>query len=337
MTNVSTASGPQNTLLGIAFMCMAVSLFPIQNAIVKYLSADYALTQLVWVRFAGHLALINLFFLPTFGRRLYATSEPSLQLLRSFLMLGAVGFFVWGISYLPLAFASAIGFLCPIAVTALSVPLLSERVGWRRWLAVGAGLIGALIIIRPSVGTTHWAVWLLLANVACYSLYTILTRKVSRSDPPAVSIAYTALAGTVVMTCLVPFVWRAPESLWHMALFVALGGLGGISHFFVIRALQNGPASVISPLGYLELIGTTALGFFIFHTLPDAWTFVGAAVVAMSGLYIAYRERIRARDAVVQVESAPASSTAPDDAVIEATFSRETNATSPTPSPKKVA
>jgi drug/metabolite transporter (DMT)-like permease len=232
-------------------------------------------------------------FLPQYGRRLIATRRPLVQIGRSLLMLVSNGVFVLAIGKVPLATASAIGFTSPLIVTALSVPLLREQVGWRRWSAVCVGFAGALLIIRPGHALADPAVLLLLASSAAYALYQIATRWVMAHDSPATGIIFAALVGSLATTTVLPFVFVMPRSLFDLALFLALGCLGGLGHFFVIKAFQAAPAAVIAPLGYIELIGTTILGYLIFGNFPDALTWVGALIIIASGLYIAMRERVR--------------------------------------------
>jgi drug/metabolite transporter (DMT)-like permease len=180
-----------------------------------------------------------------------------------------------------------------LIVTALSVPLLHESVGLRRWSAVIVGFIGALLVIRPGPGFHDPAVLLLLLSSAAYALYQIATRWVSLYDDAATGIVFTALLGSLVMTAVLPFVFVMPRTALDFALFFSLGLLGGFGHYLVICAFQSGPAAVIAPLGYVELIGTTILGYLIFGNFPDAWTWLGAAVIIASGIYIALRERRR--------------------------------------------
>jgi drug/metabolite transporter (DMT)-like permease len=215
------------------------------------------------------------------------------QIGRSLLMLVSNMMFVVAIARVPLATASAIGFTSPLIVTALSVPLLHESVGIRRWSAVIVGFAGALLVIRPGAGMHDPAVLLLLLSSAAYALYQIATRWVSFYDDAAVGIVFSALLGSLVMTMALPFVFVMPQSALDIALFCSLGLLGGAGHYLVIRAFQSGPAAVIAPLGYVELIGTTILGYAIFGNFPDLWTWIGAAVIIASGLYIALRERRR--------------------------------------------
>ena len=289
----TTVGAPPDVLRGILLMCAGVSLFPLMNAMMKLLAARYPVFEIVWARFTGHLVVMLTVFLPQYGRSLIATRRPLVQLGRSALMLASNSVFVLAIGKVPLATASAIGFTSPLIVTALSVPLLREQVGWRRWSAVCVGFCGALLIIKPGSGLHNPAVLLLLASSGAYALYQIATRLVMAHDSPATGIIFAALLGSLGTTMLMPFVFTMPRSLFDLAMFLSLGCLGGLGHFFVIKAFQAAPAAVIAPLGYVELIGTATLGYVIFGNFPDAMTWVGALIIIASGLYIAMRERKR--------------------------------------------
>jgi len=284
-----------NILRGMALMCLGVSMFPFLNASAKYLSAEYPMPQIVWARFAGHLVFVLVAFLPRRGWRLLVTHRPGLQIGRSFFLLASTLFFVSAIGSVQLATASAIGFATPILVTALSVPLLGEPVGIRRWTAVCIGFIGVLIIVRPGSDLMNPSVLLLLGAAVSYALYQIVTRRSGAHDSAETGIVYAALVGTVVMSFIVPFVFRAPASPAHALLFSLLGILGGFGHYLVTRAFQLAPAAFISPFGYVELIGTTILGYLIFGNVPDGATWLGAAIIIAAGVYIAIRERRLAR------------------------------------------
>ncbi|HEX3863733.1 MAG TPA: DMT family transporter [Stellaceae bacterium] len=278
-------------LRGILLMCAGVSMFPFLNAAVKLLGARYPVTQIVWARFTGHLIVMLLVFLPHYGRRLLATRRPGVQIGRSLLMLASNSLFGIAIARVPLATASAIGFTSPLIVTALSVPLLHESVGVRRWSAVMVGFAGALLVVRPGAGMHDPAVLLLLLGSAAYALYQIATRWVGIYDDAAIGIVFSALLGSLVMSCVLPFVFVMPRDLVDGAMFCSLGVFGGVGHYLVIRAFQYGQAAVIAPLGYVELVGTTALGYLIFSNFPDLWTGIGAAIIIASGIYIALREQ----------------------------------------------
>ncbi|MBV9826325.1 MAG: DMT family transporter [Alphaproteobacteria bacterium] len=272
-------------------MCAGVSMFPFLNASVKLLGAHYPVSQIVWARFTGHLLVMLAVFLPKYGRRLLATRRPGVQIGRSLLMLTSNSLFVLAIATVPLATASAIGFTSPLIVTALSVPLLHESVGVRRWTAVLIGFAGALLVIRPGSGMHDPAVLLLLASSAAYALYQIATRWVSIYDDAATGIVFSALLGSLAMSFVLPFVFVLPRAPLDILLFCCLGLFGGFGHYLVIRAFQAGQAAVIAPLGYVELVGTTTLGYLIFGNFPDLLTWIGAGIIIASGVYIALRER----------------------------------------------
>jgi drug/metabolite transporter (DMT)-like permease len=274
-------------------MCAGVSAFPFMNAAVKLLARDYPATQITWARFTGHLIVMVIVFLPQHRWTLLRTRRPAVQIGRSLLMLVSNLVFVMAIGQVPLATASAIGFTSPLIVTALSVPLLHETVGWRRWSAVLVGFVGALMVIRPGSGFHDPAVLLLLLSSLAYALYQIATRWVSHYDNAATGIIFAALLGSLAMSLAMPFVFVMPRTLFDGLLFCCLGFLGGFGHYLVIRAFQSGPAAVIAPLGYVELVGTATLGYLIFDNFPDLWTWLGAGVIIASGVYIALRERRR--------------------------------------------
>ena len=282
-----------DVLRGILLMCAGASVFPFMNASVKLLGARYPVTEIVWARFTGHLIIMLLVFLPHYGWRVLATRRPAVQFARSFLMLAGNVLFVVAIARVPLATASAIGFTAPLIVTALSVPLLHESVGIRRWSAVVVGFLGTLLVIRPGSGLHDPAILLLLLSSVGNALYQIATRWVGFYDEAATGIVFSALLGSLVMSFILPFVFVVPHNPLDSALFLGLGLLGGGGHYLVIRAFQSAPAAVIAPLGYAELVGTTTLGYLIFGNFPDLWTWIGAAIIIASGLYIALRERRR--------------------------------------------
>ncbi len=276
---------------GIVFFVAGVSLFPFLNAAVKLLGASYPTSQIVWARFTGHLIVMLAIFLPNHGWRLLVPRRPGVQIARSLLMLASNSLFVVAIARVPLATASAIGFTSPLLVTALSVPLLHESVGIRRWSAVFIGFAGALLVIRPGSGLNDPAVLLLLLGSAAYALYQIATRWVSHYDDAATGIVFAALFGSLIMSGVLPFVFTMPHSLFDLALFCSLGVFGGAGHYLVIRGFQIGRAAVMAPLGYVELVGTATLGYLIFGNFPDLLTWIGAGIIIASGIYIAVRER----------------------------------------------
>ena len=283
----------QDTLRAIVFMALAINLFPFMNVAAKFLSVDYPTTQIVWARYAGHLAFVLIMFMPRRGFSLFRASRPGVHIGRSLLMFVSTVCFFSALRWIEVPTASAINFTSPLIVTALAAPLLGEVVGVRRWGAVVVGFIGALIIIRPGGSETHWAMFLVLGTAVSYAGYQIVTRKFATADPPETSITYISFVGAALATVALPFEWVTPLSVRDALLFALLGVIGGLGHYFVIRAFQLGEASMLSPFNYGQLVMATILSLFVFGTFPDKWTLVGAGVIVASGLYITYRERRR--------------------------------------------
>lgn len=194
---------------------------------------------------------------------------------------------------MPLAKAASISFTAPLIVTILAVPLLGERIGLHRLLAVLVGLAGVLIVIRPGSEVFQWASLLILCSAACYGLYQILTRQVAGHDTPETSVVYSALVGTVMTTLAVPFFWTTPASFHDIAILSSLGIFGGLGHYCVARAMTYGPANVLSPFQYFQMIGSVIVGFLMFSEVPDVFTWLGAAVIIASGLFIGWLESRR--------------------------------------------
>lgn len=284
-------SHPSSLGQGIAWMLLSVLIAAGMDAMSKYLGQTYPVMQIVWARYVFQAIPVALVLAPRLPK-LVRTNRLGMQLLRSALLLGATVTFIYGLKGLPLTEASTILFLAPLIVTALSVPMLGEHVGARRWMAVAAGFAGALIIIRPAGEVVNlWALWP-LATAFLYALYMVTTRQLSRTDSSLTTLVYTGLVGTLVMSVIVPFDWVAPDARgW--TLMVVLGIMGGLNHFALILAFRAAPAAVISPFDYSRLIWATTLGYLIFGNLPDAWTIVGATVIVGAGLYV-YRREARA-------------------------------------------
>ncbi len=206
-----------------------------------------------------------------------------------------------------LATAAAISFTAPLAVTALSVPLLGEKVGAHRWSAVLAGFLGALVIIRPGMGNdgmgndgmgnggmgdgTEWGAPMLVGSACCTALYQIFTRKLAGQDRAETTNIWSGLVSATVVRVLIPWFWTMPAGPWIWALFLSLGVIGGTGHFLLTKAFERGPAALLSPFNDLRLPGATFTGYFLYRQLPDLAT--GAGVIVVSGLYSAWRENRR--------------------------------------------
>lgn len=278
---------------GILLMVAAFVLFTFLDTSAKLLAQEMNSLQIVWARFVGHAVLVAAVLLPRKGTRVLASSNLKLQLVRSaFLFLSTI-FNFFALRHLQLATTSSIMFTIPLLVAALSVPLLGERVGWRRWTAIAVGFAGVLIIVRPGAATLHWAIGLSLCNVVAVALYQIATRKLAARDHSDTTSLYSPLFGTIVLLPLLPFVWEPPSGPFAWLLLCLLGVFGGIGHWLLIIAHRFAPASLLAPFSYTGILWMTASGYLVFGHLPDRWTVVGAAVVIASGLYVFHRERVR--------------------------------------------
>ena len=272
-------------------MLLATLLWVGSDTFVKYLSNTYSMPQILWARYTFHVVLVILFL----GRRLpgaMRSRRPGMQLARSALTLVSTGMFFYGLRFIPIADANAVFIVNPIFVTALAVPLLGEVVGWRRWLGVATGLIGALIIIRPGMGVMHWAITLCLIAASINAFYQIATRFLSRFDRAVTTVVYTPLVGFVATCVAVPIFWHQPD-LQGWLLMGALGVSSGAAHSALVKAYEAAPAATVTPFGYSSLVWAVIFGFIVFGDLPDLWTVVGAAVITVSGLYIFHREHRR--------------------------------------------
>ena len=158
-------------------------------------------------------------------------------------------------------------------------------------MAIGIGFVGALVVVRPGLDPAYEGALLIFGGAFAAALYQLLTRKLAAHDPAETSITYIALAGFVLTSLPLPFIWQTPVSLWDALVFAGLGFFGGFGHYFLVRAFELAPAPVVAPLNYGQLIGATLLGFVVFGQVPDYWTWLGAAIIAGSGLFMLWGER----------------------------------------------
>jgi drug/metabolite transporter (DMT)-like permease len=277
---------------GIALILASTVFLGASDATAKYLSATLPSIEIAWVRFLVFALIMVPAMLP--GSPLYAlrTERPGLQLMRGVALLASSLFFISGLRFLPIAEASATGFVAPLFVTALSIVFLGERVGVRRWLATAVGLIGVLIIVRPGTGAFHPAAFFPIVSALAWASTLIMTRMMSGREHAVTTMTYSAIAGVCILSALVPFVWVAPS--WHDILFgIFIGIASTAGQWIVVLAFRYADASVLAPFSYTQLLWVSILGFVIFGEVPDIWTVTGAIFIVASGLYTAHRERIR--------------------------------------------
>ena len=279
----------------VLFMLLAALFLPLLNAAVKTMSARYPVLELLWARYAGHLVFMLVVFAPRRGLALLRSTRPVLQVSRSTLFCISSFVMFYALGFVPLATAVAINFTSPLIVTALAPIMLAERVGTARAIAVGVGFLGAMIVVRPGSGAYHWAAFLIFVSAATSAMTQVLSRKVAGHDAPETSNTYMVVAGFVLTSLPLPFVWQTPANTWDSLLFVSLGVLGGLGHYCLVRAFELAPAPFISPFNYAQILGAAVLSAVVFGQVPDLWTWVGAAVITLSGIFILLYERLRRR------------------------------------------
>ncbi len=295
-TSLTASSQP---FKGMLLVLTATLLFASHDVLSKYLSGFYPVMLVIWVRYLVHTLLMMGIFLPQSGLRVLRTKRPLLQILRALCLLGTSMLFVTALQYIPLAEATAVNFLAPLLVTALSVPLLKERVSTGQWIAVLMGFCGVMVIVHPGGELFTPAILLPFCSALCFAFYQLLTRLVAQVDSPTTSNFFAGVFNTLVMSAIVPFYWEWP-TFWHGVLMLALGGCGMSAHLFLTQAFRYAPPAMLAPFGYCQIIFAGILGFVIFDHTPSGLTLVGIAVICSSGIAAAWLQR-RASKAAAKV------------------------------------
>jgi len=287
------SADPRDRLQAIGLMSLATLCFAALDATAKYLGATKGVpvTQVVWLRFAGHVVFSALVLWPFALAPSLRSAKPPIQVIRSCFMILTTALNFVALRYLQLDQTVTIFFLTPLLVAALAGPLLGEWIGWHRVLAIIAGFAGVLVVMHPGLGVMHWAMLLVLGATFGYALYNIATRYLAAYDPASVTQTYTPLVGVLVMAPFALTAWQWPQDWWVWILFASLGFWGGLGHWLLILAHRIAPAPVLAPYIYLGLIWMSVAGFLVFGDVPTLWTLGGAAIVILAGLYLLARER----------------------------------------------
>ncbi|WP_300211162.1 DMT family transporter [Bradyrhizobium sp.] len=262
------------------------------DATSKYLSKTLPAVEIAWIRFLIFALIMLPAMMPVSPLFALRTRRPMLQVVRAIALLASSLLFISGLRFLPIAEASATSFVSPLFVTALSIAFLGENVGLRRWLATAGGLVGVLIVLRPGTSAFHAAAFFPVASAFAWASCLIMTRMMSGQERAMVTMTYSSIVGFAILCLMVPTVWVTPT--WHDILFGTIVGVASTAgQWIVVLAFRYADASVLAPFSYVQLLWVTLLGFVIFGEVPDAWTITGAAVIVSSGVYTAYRERVR--------------------------------------------
>ncbi len=299
-----TSAGGASSLRGVAFVVAAMLIFAAQDGLSKALAENHsAIFVTMWRYWA--FGAVCLFLLWRTGFRKGLTSgQPRLQIARGVLLALEICVAIAAFALLGLAPTHAIFAFMPLLVVALSGPVLGEKVGWRRWTAVGVGLIGMLLIIRPGTRALTPELGIAILGMFMFAAYQLMTRRVARTDEAMTSFYYTGVFGALTMTLIGPWFWSW-MSPWEAVMMAILCVTGMSGHFLLIKAYEAAEASALQPFTYLQTVIASGIGVAIFGELLSPWTVLGGAIVISAGLFAFWRERVRAK-AAAQAGKAPA-------------------------------
>lgn len=276
-------------LLGIGMMVLAMLLIPPLDVCAKYLSQDYPVMQVVWARYIFHF----LWLLPllTLRRKRWwkIPEHVNTHIVRSLLLLLSTLFFFIAIKNNPIPNALALLFVSPLIVTGIAPIFLGERFQLNRAIAALFGFVGVLIVLQPTTDAFNITILFAILAGAAYAFYIMTTRKVSNVLSPLITLLYTAIVGTVVMSIIVPFFWTMPTAQGWL-IMAMMGAFAAIGHFLIILACEFASASLVAPFNYVEIVGATLVSFMVFGYFPNLLVWLGIAIICASGVYISIFE-----------------------------------------------
>ena len=273
----------------IILSASAWMILPVMDAFAKFLSSSLDVLQITWGRFFFTAVFTFLLMIIFYRKYLIWTNKPLLQIIRGLFLVFSTYLFFYSISVISLPKALTLAFVAPLFVTALSPFFLKEKVGIRRWTAVFIGFIGTLIVIRPGFLEYNLATFAALGTGFCYGFYLIITRKLSTSDNPLLTLLFTGVVGVIILSFFMPSVWINPTpNQWYLMAIIGL--IASVAHFFIILSLKYADASKLAPLGYTEIITNVIISYYFFNELPDNWTYLGLFIIVLSGIYVSRRE-----------------------------------------------
>lgn len=279
---------------GIVLMLLSLLLINTSDALAKWTIQDLPIFQIMVFQAGGLLVMALLVSRQPNPLRLIRTADPGWQIARSACQFAMGYAFYSGLRVLQFADLIAILFVGPLMITAMAHVFLGERAGWHRWAACAVGLVGGLIIVRPGSGLMGWgAIWPVLA-VVIWSVYVVITRKISVRNSTANMMLWSSLVTLGVLAAMSPWYWQSPVG-WQWAALVVIAVLSSGSNGLVIRAYSLAPASLLAPFIYTEIVGATFYGWVFWREFPDTWTWAGAIIIVLAGLYVARRESLARR------------------------------------------
>lgn len=275
----------QGVAIGVVLMLAAQVIMPVNDAVAKHLVSALPVIMVAWSRFFFIAVWLVPLVAVRHGSKLFRVAKPWWQVARGLVIVSANILFVSGVRHIPLADALDIVFIAPLAVAALSAKFLDEPVSLMQWSTIALGFVGAIVIIRPGFSGLSLAALLPLGAGLLYAVYLVLSRYLASSAPPDVTLAMTAITGGCALSLALPFVWVTPDSL-TFCIMMAVGVLSGLGHLCITSAHVHAPASLLAPITYLSIVTAAILAYAIFGDVPDLWTWIGAGIVIVSGIFL---------------------------------------------------
>jgi drug/metabolite transporter (DMT)-like permease len=282
-----------NALVAIGLVLASTVFFSAGDIAAKFLTGSVPGIEVTWLRYLVFCLMVIPTIFMMRGRRAMVTARPGLQVARAIAVAGSSVLFILGLSHLDVAENTAINFISPVFITALSIPFLGEKVGIRRWAAAAVGFAGVMLVVQPGGDAFRLAALLPMGAALCWAGAAISTRLMS-AERSEVTLAWSAIVGFAALSALVPFNWH-PLGMAEVGIGVLMGIFSTVGHWLIILAFRRAPASILAPFSYVQLGFSALFSFLMFGVVPGMWTFVGGAVIAASGLYTAHRERVRGR------------------------------------------
>jgi drug/metabolite transporter (DMT)-like permease len=287
------ADSARNRLIGIGLASLTYLMFSLLDGSAKWLVSGMPVIMVVWLRFTLHALIGGAILFPVRGLALVRTRFLRWHLLRGVMFMAMTGMNFWALQYLQLTITGSIFFSVPLIIALLAAPMLGEKLDRGRWIAIVAGFIGVLVIVRPGSAGFHPAMLVAIGNAVLYALFMLMTRRLATYDSPE-TIQY--LPAVVAAVGFLPFAiasWETPSTALQWGVACLTGVLGGVGHHLLALAHRYAPATVIAPFLYQQVFYMALIGYLVFGDVPDAGVWLGAAIVIGSGLYLFYRERRR--------------------------------------------
>lgn len=289
-SNDASSGKDRGVLTGVLLVLLASAMLPFMDSLAKILGQHgYPSSQIAWGRYFFNFVLFLPIVLGRYGLKGLKPDNPGMLVVRGIFPAIAAMLYFYSLNYLAFADAAALFFIAPFLIVALSVPILREKVGIRRWLAVGVGFLGTLIIVRPGFGLIHWAAFFALGGAFGFAMYAVLTRKVAGGAPATVATCYMAGTSALLLIVLAPFQWISFDT-FGIGLMAGMGVIGALAQYALTVAYEKAEAGLLAPLHYFELVFAVGISINIFGEYPSSTSWIGMGFIVAAGLYVAWRE-----------------------------------------------